>query len=114
MTAHVVVRSLGPEPATVSAVRRALREELSFDGLVVSDALDMRAIAGTIGVEDGAVRALAAGVDALCLGPAVGPEGVAAVRDAIVAAVEARTCRRSALPRPRRASSRPDFVAQSH
>ena len=36
------------------------------------------------------MRALAAGVDALCLGPAVGPEGVAAVRDAIVAAVEAR------------------------
>ena len=89
MTAHVVVRSLGPEPATVSpAAMRLLREELGFDGLVVSDALDMRAVAGTIGVEESAVRALAAGVDALCLGPAIGPEGVGSVRDAIVAAVE--------------------------
>jgi beta-N-acetylhexosaminidase len=89
MTAHVVVRSLGPEPATVSpAAMRLLREELGFDGLVVSDALDMRAVADTIGVEESAVQALAAGVDALCLGPAIGPEGVAAVRDAIVAAVE--------------------------
>jgi beta-N-acetylhexosaminidase len=88
MTAHVVVRSLGPEPATVShAAMRLLREELRFDGLVLSDALDMRAVAGTIGIEESAVRALAAGVDALCLGPAVGPEGVASVRDAIVAAV---------------------------
>ena len=49
----------------------------------------MRAVAGTIGVEESAVRALAAGADALCLGPAVGPEGVEAVRAAIVAAVEA-------------------------
>ena len=90
MTAHVVVRALGPEPATVSpAAMRLLREELGFDGLVVSDALDMRAVAGTIGVEESAVRALVAGVDALCLGPAIGPDGVEAVRDAIVEAVEA-------------------------
>jgi beta-N-acetylhexosaminidase len=66
-----------------------LRDELGFGGLIVSDALDMRAIAGTVGVQEGAVRALAAGVDALCLGPAVGPAAIEGVRDAVVAAVRA-------------------------
>ena len=34
----------------------------------MTDALEMRAISATIGVEEGAVRALRAGADALCLG----------------------------------------------
>jgi beta-N-acetylhexosaminidase len=90
MTAHIVVRSLGDAPATMSPAALALlRDELGFGGLIVSDALDMRAIAGTVGVQEGAVRALAAGVDALCLGPAVGPAAIEGVRDAVVAAVRA-------------------------
>ena len=90
MTAHIVVRSLDDAPATMSPAALALlRDELGFGGLIVSDALDMRAIAGTVGVQEGAVRALAAGVDALCLGPAVGPAAIEGVRDAVVAAVRA-------------------------
>ena len=91
MTAHLLVPALDAEPATTSRaiVTGLLREELGFDGVVVSDALDMRAIAGGVGVAGGAVAALAAGVDALCLGPAVPPRGVEAVHAAILEAVRA-------------------------
>jgi beta-N-acetylhexosaminidase len=104
MTAHLVVASLDEAPATLSPrVLALLREELGFDGLVVSDALDMRAIAGTVGIEEGAVQALVSGVDALCLGPAVDPGGVEAVHGAIVAAVRSG---RLAEARLARAASR--------
>ena len=70
MTAHIVVPSLDDAPATLSAnvLAGLLRGELGFDGLVVTDALEMRAVADTVGVEESAVRALLAGADALCLG----------------------------------------------
>ena len=64
-----------------------LRGELGYDGLVITDALEMRAISATVGVEEGAVRALAAGADALCLGHDLFDESVVSVRDAIVDAV---------------------------
>jgi beta-N-acetylhexosaminidase len=85
MTGHLLVPALDSAPATLSTVlvTELLRGELGFDGLVVSDALDMGAIPG---VEEAAVRALAAGVDALCLGPTLGPEAVERVHGAIVAA----------------------------
>ena len=70
MTAHLLVPALDSVPATLSeaVVTGLLRGELGFDGAVVSDALEMRAISARAGIEGGAVRALAAGVDALCLG----------------------------------------------
>jgi beta-N-acetylhexosaminidase len=54
---------------------------------VLTDALEMRAISATVGLEEGAVRALTAGADALCLGADVTPELVEAVRGAIVRGV---------------------------
>jgi beta-N-acetylhexosaminidase len=89
MTAHIVVRSEGAEPATMSAriLSQLLRDELGFDGLVMTDALEMRAISGTVGVEEGAVRALEAGADALALGHDLFDESVVSVRDAVVEAV---------------------------
>ncbi len=94
MTSHVVVRALDPDrPATFSALAtRLLRAPagdggLGFDGLLVSDALDMEGASGEIGVPAAAVRALRAGVDLLCLGPNFVDEQVQAVVDAIVAAV---------------------------
>jgi beta-N-acetylhexosaminidase len=89
MTAHIVVRSSGDTPATMNAeiIRGVLREELGFRRLVISDALEMRAISATVGVEEGAVRTIAAGADALCLGHDLFDESVASVRDALVAAV---------------------------
>src|SRR5262245_39163418 len=90
MTAHIVVRSLGEEPATMSRalLNGLLREDLGYDGLVITDALEMRAISATVGVEEGAVRAIAAGADALCLGHDLFDEAVEDVRRALVHAVE--------------------------
>jgi beta-N-acetylhexosaminidase len=89
MTAHIVVRSLGAAPATVSraVLQDLLRGELGFRGLVVTDALEMKAISASVGEEEGAVRAIAAGADALCLGHDLFEEAVVRVRDALVAAV---------------------------
>jgi beta-N-acetylhexosaminidase len=92
MTAHIVVRSLGDVPATMSreVLHDLLRSQLGFDGLVVTDALEMKAISDTVGVEEGAVRAIAAGADALCLGHDLFDESVESVRDALVEAVRSK------------------------
>jgi beta-N-acetylhexosaminidase len=75
MTAHVVFQAFDREPATISPLLLGLlRDELRFDGVVVTDALDMRAISAGIGVGEGAVRALAAGADLLCIGNPAFPE----------------------------------------
>ena len=88
MTAHIRVVGLDDAPGTLShaVLSGVLRGELGFDGVIVSDALEMRAVSGTVGVEEGAVRSLAAGADSLCLGHDLEPDGVHA---AIVAAVAA-------------------------
>ena len=90
MTGHLLVPGYGDLPATLNPalVDGLLRAELGFDGVVVSDALEMGAIAGTVGVGEGAVLAVLAGVDALCLGGDEAGEPIAdAARDALVAAV---------------------------
>ena len=89
MTAHIVVRSIGETPATMSReiLHDLLRVELGFSGAVVTDALEMKAISAGVGVEEGAVRAILAGADALCLGHDLFDRPVGAVRDALVEAV---------------------------
>ena len=90
MTGHLLVSGYGDLPATLNPalVDGLLRRELGFDGVVVSDALEMGAIAGTVGVGEGAVLAQLAGVDALCLGGDAAGEPIAdAARNALVAAV---------------------------
>ncbi|MEU1511064.1 glycoside hydrolase family 3 N-terminal domain-containing protein [Streptomyces sp. NPDC005811] len=66
MSAHVVFPALDPErPATLSPriLRDLLRGELGFEGVLVSDALEMKAIADRYGEAAGARLALAAGAD---------------------------------------------------
>ena len=91
MTAHIVVRSIGETPATMSreVLDDLLRVELGFSGAVVTDALEMKAISAAVGVEEGAVRAILAGADALCLGHDLFDRPVGAVRNALVDAVRA-------------------------
>ncbi len=67
MTAHVVFEALdGQRPATLSGpVMQLLREECGYDGCVVSDDLEMKAVADHFPLEEAVPAALAAGVDAL-------------------------------------------------
>jgi beta-N-acetylhexosaminidase len=70
MTAHVVFAALDDErPATLShrVITGLLRDELGYAGVVLSDDLDMKAIADNIGVADAAVQAIEAGCDVLLL-----------------------------------------------
>jgi beta-N-acetylhexosaminidase len=85
MTSHVVLPALDAGlPATLSApVVDVLRSELGFDGVVVTDALDMVGASAGRGVPAAAVAALAAGCDLLCLGA----EGVEPDVEAVVAAI---------------------------
>ena len=86
MTAHIVVPELGPEPATINPKAiRLLRQGLGFEGAIVTDAVEMRGVAALAGPEEAAVRALEAGVDAICLGHDLPLEPVHAAIEAAVA-----------------------------
>ncbi|WP_205858701.1 glycoside hydrolase family 3 protein [Plantibacter sp. M259] len=68
MTAHIVVPAFGDAPATLNPIPLRRLRESGFDGVIISDALDMAAIRSTTGSGRGAVLALEAGVDLLCIG----------------------------------------------
>ncbi len=91
MSAHILLPALDPDrPATLSPqiLTGLLRQELGYDGLIVTDAVEMDAIAGAYGIERGSVLALAAGADAICVGGGLADEEtVLRLRDALVAAV---------------------------
>ncbi|MFF8022638.1 glycoside hydrolase family 3 protein [Streptomyces sp. NPDC007896] len=91
MSAHILVPALDPDrPATLSRriLTGLLREELGYDGLIVTDGMEMQAIAGTYGIERGSVLAIAAGADAICVGGGLADdETVRRLRDALVTAV---------------------------
>jgi beta-N-acetylhexosaminidase len=88
MTAHIRFDAFGDEPATWnSAVVELLRTELGFNGVVMTDALEMQGAGGPDEIACSAVRSLAAGADALCLGAELTPEQVEGALAAIVSAV---------------------------
>ena len=97
MTAHLLVPSFDEDaPATLSRriVTNLLREELGFDGVILSDDLDMEALARTCAVPEAAVQAIAAGCDGVLVCRARAQdrsgdiEAQAAVLEALVHAVE--------------------------
>jgi beta-N-acetylhexosaminidase len=109
MSAHILVPALDPDlpatlsPAALTGLLRAPREAggLGYDGLIVTDGIEMQAIAATYGIERGTVMALAAGADAICVGGGLADEQtVYALRDAIVTAVDSGD-----LPRERLADA---------
>ncbi len=95
MSAHILVPALDPtRPATLSPriLTGLLRKELGYEGLIVTDGMEMNAIAGTYGIERGSVLAIAAGADAICVGGGLADEAtVLGLRDALVAAVREGT-----------------------
>jgi beta-N-acetylhexosaminidase len=111
MTAHVFVPSLDEEvPATLSTrIVGMLRDELRYEGVILSDDLEMKAIAGRYAVAEAAVRAIAAGCDGvlICSGD---HDAQAAALEALVHAVEEERIPISriedALKRQRRAKER--------
>jgi beta-N-acetylhexosaminidase len=116
MTAHLLVPTIDDaHPATLSRriVHDLLREDLGFEGVVLTDDLEMRAIAGAWEVPDAAVQAVAAGCDGLliCSGDI---DRQAESLEALVHAVEEGRIGRAALDttftRLRRAKER--FLAE--
>jgi beta-N-acetylhexosaminidase len=70
MTAHVLVPSLDEKrPATLSRriVSGLLREELGYEGVILSDDLEMKAVANEYPVPESAVLAIGAGCDGVLI-----------------------------------------------
>ncbi len=66
MTAHIVLSEIDDLPITMSpkAIQTLIREQLGFKGLLISDALEMKALKGTLQEKTLACRT--AGCDAVC------------------------------------------------
>lgn len=100
MTAHLMVPALDAAAlATVSApiTTAILRDELGFTGAVVTDALEMRALADTVGMVGGFVQALRAGADTIETGALEYPELVEAIPAAVLVALESGLLDRARL-----------------
>lgn len=87
MTAHLDVRAIEPKRGLPSSLSKniqtkLLQEEIGFDGLIVTDALEMDAISKTFSSDSAAVLAVEAGADMILL-----PSDVEAAIRAIVNAV---------------------------
>ncbi|MFK5633817.1 glycoside hydrolase family 3 protein [Ornithinimicrobium sp. LYQ103] len=85
MVAHIQVQALGSQlPSSLEplVVEGILRGDLGFDGLVVTDALNMAAVADRYGPGQASVEVLRAGADVVLM-----PTDPLTARDAIVAAV---------------------------
>ena len=119
MTAHILVPSLDEEkPATLSrrVVYDLLRDELNFEGVILSDDLEMKALARSYSVAEAAVQAILAGCDAVLICRALSDdrsrdiEVQAVALEALVHAVEDGTIPykrlEDALARQRRAKER--------
>ena len=94
MTAHIVNRNLDADvrPATLSRaiMTTLLRDEIGFEGVVISDDMQMGAIVEEYGLAEAAIAAINAGVDIVMLANQQGEYDVGQVyrvRDAILQAV---------------------------
>jgi beta-N-acetylhexosaminidase len=117
MTAHVFMPALDEKrPATLSSrvVSELLRQELQFEGVILSDDLEMKAIAASYAVPAAAVLAVEAGCDGVLI--CSGDHDVqASALEALIHAVEEERLRltrvEDALKRQQRAKER--FLAAS-
>lgn len=70
MTAHVSFKAIDNEvPATLSKkiIKGLLRQQLGFEGLIISDCMTMKAVKDAYTTEQSCVMALNAGIDLICL-----------------------------------------------
>ncbi|WP_406317848.1 glycoside hydrolase family 3 protein [Streptosporangium sp. NBC_01639] len=91
MTGHLLVPAYDAVlPATLSGrvLHDLLRVELGFEGVIVTDGIEMTAVSGPYGIGGASALAVAGGADAICVGGEHADEHTATeVRDAIVDAV---------------------------
>lgn len=92
MVGHLYYTQLEPTPNLPSSLSPTiislLRDDMGFDGLIMTDALDMASIAGNYPIPDAALMALQAGVDMVVMGPNVSWQTQESTAQRIVAAVE--------------------------
>ena len=89
MTAHIVFPALDPDlPATISPriQQGLLRQRLGFEGLVISDGMEMQAMQNLFPLPEGVFRALQAGIDIVLV--CHEPNQAAAACERVLAAVE--------------------------
>jgi beta-N-acetylhexosaminidase len=112
MTAHIVYPALDPHnPATMSRaiLTGLLREQMGYEGVIITDGMDMHAIAHRYGAGQAAVNALVAGADMVM---AIGSrETQEETLDAIAAAIADGTL---PMHEVRARLDRLDRLAQSH
>lgn len=87
MTSHIQFPKIDPEwPVTLSKIfiKKIIREECRYRGLIITDDLGMKAMTKHYGIEEVPVRALNAGVDLLlyCNDPEVPPQAIEAILEA--------------------------------
>ena len=87
MTGHLAVPALEPDPnvpATLSPkiLTDLLRKQMSFDGIVITDALDMGGVTARYPPSEVAVRSILAGADVLLVPPVPGA-ALAALKEAV-------------------------------
>lgn len=87
MTAHVLFQSIDPEfPSTLSPkVLNLLRDEMKFDWVIISDCLEMKAIADHYGFDEAAIQCINAGVDLMliCHTPALQNRAIDTLKNAV-------------------------------
>ena len=92
MMAHIWLRAFDSEPLPASLSGRVasdlLRGELGYDGVVMTDALDMDAVDTAYSPSDASIRAILAGNDLIAIGAHVGTSRIEAVIDDVAAAVQ--------------------------
>ena len=119
MTAHVVYPAVDARPATMSSrwLTGVLRGELGYRGVIVSDDLDMKAVADRYPVEETVLESLMAGADAFlaCRDPEVQRRAEAALeraaaRPKVARRVAEAAARMDALRRTLRGAATPEML----
>jgi beta-N-acetylhexosaminidase len=93
MVSHIWFPEIDPTssmPASLSypVVTELLRGEMGYDGIIMTDALDMNAVDMTYNFYDAAVMAVNAGVDLLAVGPGIGSDVAGSAIQGIITAVQ--------------------------
>ncbi|MEO1288783.1 MAG: glycoside hydrolase family 3 protein, partial [Chloroflexota bacterium] len=91
MVAHIhfplIDDSIIPSSLSTNIIDGLLRDNLAYDGLVITDALDMDAIDTVYSPAESAIRAIEAGNDLILLGAHISPENQSEAMQAVVDAV---------------------------